>query len=415
MTALSTIKIPTKVYVGFQGRRSQDEVPLGFMTPWGEDQAGTKRMSTVDSWAKGYGNNKTFNSVTLDNAPMIGFKIGRAIKRSRSWGGNASYIRIEDPRGFELEISIENLVMAMNGNIVEDGELMAECVWGRDGNRNILLPTNSEPYMASLETKAKVDAVISLRDVKIGDTIKLLTGEEGLYLGSMFPVTGHNSGYYRSGGNVIGVELGKNKRYVMVIDGVVTGFTQVKVSEITKSAASKLTPDEAQKIVSDLVNSGAKLVNSSADYYSTLRGYVVNAKNLTISSKLVPVEEADLIALFTDKELDRGSRYTSVLATSTNGDTLALGLDDNFGNGYQAGRNRPGREYHQNRNASYYYNRTTVKTNGFVGQPATYSQTSSQLSFNGDLTTHIEEKDLASLHRIEITLESNGSQFNFML
>src|SRR5476651_207200 len=98
--SLSSIKIPEKVYVGFQGRRSQDEVPLGFMTPYTDDAAGLKRRDTVDRWAAGYGREKTFNSVMLENKPMVGFKIGRAIRRSGGWNGSgASYIRIEDPRG----------------------------------------------------------------------------------------------------------------------------------------------------------------------------------------------------------------------------------------------------------------------------------------------------------------------------
>ena len=50
-----SIKFPDKHYVGFQSRPSVDEVPLGFMTPFGTDKAFEQRKSTVDTWAAGGG------------------------------------------------------------------------------------------------------------------------------------------------------------------------------------------------------------------------------------------------------------------------------------------------------------------------------------------------------------------------
>ncbi len=245
---LSTIKIPEKVYVGFQGRRSEDEVPLGFMTPYTTDAAGDKRRDTVDKWAKCryHNNEKTFNSVTLDNKPMIGFKVGRSIRRSGGWNGSgASYVRVEDPRGFELEIMIENLVMCMGDNLFDNGEIVQECVWGRDGNRNILLPTNSEPFNDSVQTKAKLDTVVSLRLVKPGDEIALVTGETGIYLGSMFPICVDRWHNPRK------LEVGSAKRYVIKITdrhGVkFEGRTSMKVTEIVKAAEKKLTPNEIEQ------------------------------------------------------------------------------------------------------------------------------------------------------------------------
>lgn len=289
MSELSTIKIPQTVYVGFQGRRAVDEVPLGFMTPYDTTKAGQKRQQTVDQWAKGWGSNKTFNSVVLENVPMIGFKIGRAIRRSRSWGGNASYVRIEDPRGFELEISIENMVMVMDQNIVEDGEIMQECVWGRDGGKNILLPTNSEPYQASLNTTKRLNSVLSLKDVKAGSKVKLVTGETGIYYGSLYPIfikheseyTDTRSGYSfeRNVTNMYTPEVRGTKRYILYTPnskkGTFNVYASIKVAEVLEEAKEKLKPHDVEKLIATKIAEGkAKFVNhvSSSNYYDQFIG-----------------------------------------------------------------------------------------------------------------------------------------------
>ena len=253
MSELSTIKIPEKVYVGFQGRRTEDEIPLGFMTPYDETAAGKKRQATVDEWAKPYygdSSTKSFNSVIIDNKPMIGFKIGRAIRRHSRFGGNSTVVRIEDPRGFELEIGIENLVLLMSNNIMEDCELMQECLWGRDGSKNILLPINSEPYKEYLETQELISNKVSLKDVKIGDTIKVLGGETGVYLGSMYPFRKKTVANYEGPCIYeVDVQIDEKKRYVVRYeedDGTVSyeGYASLKVERIVKKTTTPLKPGE---------------------------------------------------------------------------------------------------------------------------------------------------------------------------
>lgn len=187
-----SVTIPEKVYVGFQGRRGQDEVPLGFMTPYTDDEAGKKRQATVDQWAggRGYGANKTFNSVIIDNEPMYGFRLGRAIRRSGHFGSGASYVRIEDPRGFELEISIENLVAVLEDVAMERCEFVGALIWGRvaGSQKNLLMAVDSDLYRGAVKTKAAVAQALPCKDFSIGDKIEAVTGETGIYMGMMFGV-----------------------------------------------------------------------------------------------------------------------------------------------------------------------------------------------------------------------------------
>ena len=79
--ARDTVKIPTKHYVGMV-KRANDTLPLGFMTPYGEDAAAKKRMATVDSWAgQGYyGNTNKIEAQTIDNVPLSGFRLTSSIR-----------------------------------------------------------------------------------------------------------------------------------------------------------------------------------------------------------------------------------------------------------------------------------------------------------------------------------------------
>lgn len=243
---MSVIQIPKKVYVGFQGRRTQDEVPLGFMVPYGEDDAGTKRQATVDKWAKQvYGDAKTFNSIIIDNAPMVGFKLGRSVRRSGWNGGGASYFRIEDPRGFELEISLENFGMIASACILERGEIMQECVWGRSGKTNILVPTNTEPYTTAVilpDDDEKVDIAAVTR----GDTVRVSTGLIGTWLGTMTPIVLE--------GRNLNKTARKNVLRHVTDDGTVQYHTftaSVKVVKLIEKAKDQQTDAEIEAMIAD--------------------------------------------------------------------------------------------------------------------------------------------------------------------
>lgn len=349
------------VYVGFQGRRSVDEVPLGFMTPYSEDKAGQKRQATVDTWARGrWGSTKTFNSVKLENKPMIGFKIGRQIRRSGGWNGSgASYVRVEDPRGFELEITIENLVMCMKENLIQDGEILAECVWGRDGNRNILLPTNSEPYRASLKTVERINAAITLRDISPGDEIELLDGTKGIYYGGMYALMAQRY-YYRE--EMRNIEL-SNKRYVIEEqEGKRTrlrGYASIKVAKILNKAEKKWTPEEIEQRVRDLVAKDESLCDDASygNWGKVTRYWIASEKYEILSLNRNVMDEATA-ARQRDKE-----RYVGVFVEGNNGKILDISeqMTDNFVDHTKANRG-----YYRTHSYGWHNNEIKVGT-AFIG------------------------------------------------
>ena len=286
------VTIPTTQYIGVNTHRSTDgSMPLAFLTPGGTNAAAKKRMGTVDNWlGKNSVNNinipiaekeqfekdnptavwrcdNTHNPEYLnssyavprvedvdwkifDNVPneaRTGFRITKSISRGGGWSGSNKVVRIEDPRGFELEISVDNLVKMMSMTTFIDGVCQEKCVWGRDGSTNVLLPVNSDPYKeAYATTEYRNKKAISLRDVQIGDLIELKKSEHfagltGRYMGSyhvyylndLHEVRDTSSRYYGSPPDYTMMKI--VKRYILQInnkDGDLIGYQGVATAKV---------------------------------------------------------------------------------------------------------------------------------------------------------------------------------------
>lgn len=141
------MKFFDKMYVGFKrDRYVSSETPrvLGFAVPYGETKAEKNRMETVDGWRS-----KDIDPKIFDNVPTRGFKLLEVVSR---YSTSNKLFRVQDPRGFELEISADNLLrLAIDGSIIR-GEIVSECVWTSDG-KIYLLPVDSEEYKREQERK----------------------------------------------------------------------------------------------------------------------------------------------------------------------------------------------------------------------------------------------------------------------
>lgn len=224
----NTITIPKQYYVGMR-KQGPDDLPLGFATPYDTTKAYEKRKSTVDTWTKF--NNRTWDNVTrtytenpgipptiIDNVPLPGFKIAESVRRVY-WGGGNVVWRIVDPHGYELEISSSNLAKILDCSSVVNGEIVGECVWGRDKAQNVLLPVSSQPYLDAVSNTSRVGKRVPLKDVSVGDTVVLKDGTVGVYAGAfngVFP-SGDGpdqwSGGYRYGINLLNIK----RKFVLLV------------------------------------------------------------------------------------------------------------------------------------------------------------------------------------------------------
>jgi hypothetical protein len=118
----------------------------------------------------------------FDNVELEGFRLAEEVRRIY-WGGGNVVWRVEDPRGFELEISSANLARILDCSTISNGVIQDKCIWGRDGAQNILLPVSSDIYKESnrLTSTIKKSQNFSLKDLTLGDSVKIV-GDDRIFI-----------------------------------------------------------------------------------------------------------------------------------------------------------------------------------------------------------------------------------------
>ena len=250
---VTKILIPSKHYVGLV-KRNNERLPLAFITPWGEDPAAKKRIATVDSWASSrYHNSPKMESQIIDNNPLIGFKLGASI-RSSDYGGYDKW-RIEDPRGFELEITSGNLAQLLSVGMIDKGEILDQCVWARYGKDNVLLSTNTDEYKNAVANTKVASCSASWKNAKLGDTVVLQNNIKGIWLGRMhylYKNYGNISGNANIGDDELTYTANANHLIFAVETSTLYMFSSPKLSSID-SCETPLTKAEAEIKVNQLI------------------------------------------------------------------------------------------------------------------------------------------------------------------
>ena len=222
------IVVSEKFYIGFQNRvryegekphwreqdtRSSTTYRLGFATYLEDNAPFRNRQETITRWSQpykdvfredptsrqAYWNPETRERANghmdriqipelqpeiIDNVLLEGFRIPEEIKRYGWNGGNVVW-RIEDPRGFELEIPSPNLAQILLHCTIENGVIQGSCIWGWDmkGAKVVLLPENSEPYQKAMTHTSVRGTKVKASDVQLGDSVQLKNEIVGTYLG----------------------------------------------------------------------------------------------------------------------------------------------------------------------------------------------------------------------------------------
>lgn len=194
------IKIHKQLWVvkGVNKEVEDSSFLLSYMTHREYDKNGVKlasfdkRISTGQSWAdklereydretRRYKTLKHIKGEELefDNTPTKGFKVIGSVSR---WSTSNKLIRVEDPRGFVVEIPTSNLTTLLKHTIVDHAEVKEECVWGKEGNNHILLPINSEVYKQACEHTKLDKERVSFTKLIPGDIIRFSADDENDYI-----------------------------------------------------------------------------------------------------------------------------------------------------------------------------------------------------------------------------------------
>lgn len=140
----SNIYIPKRINVGFQNRDSTYSGKLAYIIYY-DEKGKLRKENSWNSWR-----DKNIPNEEFDNAPTEGFVLNKKVGGvEESWGYDPrrTYTRVYDPRGFEFEITIPNLLWILeNCNCIKGKGLEGEFVYGWDKTDLILIPVDSPDY-----------------------------------------------------------------------------------------------------------------------------------------------------------------------------------------------------------------------------------------------------------------------------
>lgn len=133
-------------------------IPLAFAT-WfeKEDAAFKSRKGSGTSWS-----GKDREEKFIDNKPVAGFKF---VGFDSRYSTQNKWVEIEDPRGFVLQITVENVVTLLMETTVQNGVIQDECVWVRFGGTNYLISAKNPNYIPEAPE-------LKLTDLKPGDIFR---------------------------------------------------------------------------------------------------------------------------------------------------------------------------------------------------------------------------------------------------
>lgn len=132
----TNILIPNKINIGYVKRDDTYTGQLGFVTYFDNKDQLRKEKSWNDWRDESLGNN------IYENKPLSGFVLNKKVGGDRySWNPRQTYIRVYDPRGFEFEITIENLLYILdNTSCIVGKGLEGEFVYGWVNGQLLLIP-----------------------------------------------------------------------------------------------------------------------------------------------------------------------------------------------------------------------------------------------------------------------------------
>lgn len=178
---LTKMIIPKTITVGFRKRADTYTGKLAFVIY--TDNKGKLRKEL--SW-NGWRDEKIKEKV-FDNIPMSGFVLNRGVggaRESSGWDARNEYIRVYDPRGFEFEISVANLLFILQEcSSVKGKGLEGEFVYSWDRVDLVLLPVTSQEYKSCSNYTENQSKKITKKDMVEGCSYTMKDMTEVMYLG----------------------------------------------------------------------------------------------------------------------------------------------------------------------------------------------------------------------------------------
>ena len=186
--------IPKQLKVGFQNRDSTYTGKLGYVIYY--DQKGTLRKKVSwENWRR-----KEIEPLDIENVPTEGFVLNKHAGGYKSgWNYRQSYCRVFDPRGFEFEITIENLLWILDWEDCLHGKgLTGKYCYGWIYDELTLIPCCTEDYKVSQEYSNRMfeETNQSVKDFIPGASYKVKNDPNPfIFIGNLKVQKGLGKGY----------------------------------------------------------------------------------------------------------------------------------------------------------------------------------------------------------------------------
>jgi hypothetical protein len=173
--------IPEVIRFGGQKRQNCFTGVLGYIIYY--DKTGKLRKETSwESWR-----HNDIEPVNYDNVPTEGFVLNKKVggtKESYGWDTRQEYCRVYDPRGFEFEITIPNLLFILQEcSSVRGKGLEGKFVYSWSGTSLVLLPVDCEEYRKSTGFTELQGKTVSAKELIPGATYITKKQEALVYVG----------------------------------------------------------------------------------------------------------------------------------------------------------------------------------------------------------------------------------------
>lgn len=175
----SKMNIPKTLRVGYQKREDTYTKKLAYVI-YIDEKGKVRKEASWESWR-----DKKMGSDDIENVPTSGFVMNKKVGDYKSdWNHRMAHIRIYDPRGFEFEIGVENLLYILEEcSSIKGKGLEGEFVYAWSGTDLVLLPTTAQEYVTSRKFTDMKSMKVGKADMKAGCVYITKDMRNVLYLG----------------------------------------------------------------------------------------------------------------------------------------------------------------------------------------------------------------------------------------
>jgi hypothetical protein len=160
------ITIPENIKVGFKNRTDTYTGKLGFIIH--QEKKKWRQEKSWNNWR-----DASIEPIEFKNELVEGYVINRNVGGVKSgydrWSTRQEKIRMFDPRGFEFEITPQNLLFILqNSSSIKGKGIEEACIFGWDGKVLVLIPKSAPEYIEIQDYNFLKNSKIAVKDLVIG-------------------------------------------------------------------------------------------------------------------------------------------------------------------------------------------------------------------------------------------------------